>query len=108
MNRLILIAALLGLFGCATPQERMAKLARACQGYGFTQGTTEFAQCMQLEAAKRDAAADRAIQNSIMINQSLQPQQPVPAQQPYQGTRTFIQNGRTVVCTTTGTITNCI
>ena len=52
-------------------------------------------------AARRDA--DRAFENSLQMMQ--QSTKPVTNYQ--QGTQTYIINGKTTTCTTTGAITNC-
>lgn len=49
MKRLILVVL---LAGCATPYEVASS---RCQQYGFTQGTDNFAGCMQREIQQRQA-----------------------------------------------------
>jgi hypothetical protein len=41
--------------GCLSPEEIAAHDAANCTGYGFRQGTPEFAQCMRRERLARRA-----------------------------------------------------
>jgi hypothetical protein len=42
-----------GLVACASAEEQHQADANACQGYGFAQGTPEFANCMQQQQLAR-------------------------------------------------------
>jgi hypothetical protein len=50
----LLAAALLALSACMSPQEVRAMDEATCRGYGFHDGTTEFATCLQREQLARE------------------------------------------------------
>lgn len=50
----VLGAALLALAGCASPEEIRAMDEATCRGYGFHDGTTDFAACLQREQLARE------------------------------------------------------
>lgn len=54
-RRMLMVLGLvgLGLAACASPEELREADANACQGYGFTPGTPDFANCMQREEIAR-------------------------------------------------------
>lgn len=108
--RLIAMSLVLLLTGCATPEQiarqeqqrayqqqqqaaqYRASLAAQCSGFGFQQGTAEFANCMmQLHQAEqqRRAAIGAAIIGSGILNQPQpKPYQIPPMQIPRQPTQT--------------------
>ena len=53
LARLLLPAGLLLLAGCASAEDFRRADAAACTGYGFKQGTDQFAACLQREALAR-------------------------------------------------------
>ena len=60
--RYLIIASFGLLAACSTPQDVRSQLKSTCEGYGFSLGTTAFAQCMQSEAQARDARRARMSQ----------------------------------------------
>lgn len=119
------LIAVLVLMGCVSPQERarrtqaqaeelLSAIQAQCRGYGFSQGTDAFAGCVQSEIRALETRA---------TSRTAAPAPPgscfgycgpggsssgTPAASGYrQGTHTYFINGRTVTCTTTGTITDC-
>ncbi len=52
--RIVLLLAALSLAGCATDAEQDAA---ACNGYGFTPGTSDYGRCMMARDQQRRAAA---------------------------------------------------
>jgi hypothetical protein len=50
----LLGAALLALAGCMSPEELRAHDEASCRGYGFHEGTNDFAACLQREQLARD------------------------------------------------------
>lgn len=61
MKRAILLALLLG--GCdVTASQERATDANVCAGYGFRDGTAEFAQCRMSRDQQRQAAGMAAIE----------------------------------------------
>ena len=50
---ILLGSMLVGLAACVSPEELRSRDEAACQGYGFQQGTTDFANCMQRESLMR-------------------------------------------------------
>lgn len=54
---IVLAAAGLALAACASPEEQRQADAKACQSYGFTPGTTAFANCMQREQIARSQSS---------------------------------------------------
>ncbi len=109
----------LGLTGCAGMQAREDQQAQqvintiraVCNGYGYKEGTPQFASCAQAQAAAiyGTASAPPAAPGSCFgYCGPGGSSAPAPSASGYQqGTHTYIINGRTVMCTTTGTITNC-
>lgn len=87
MRIALLVVAGLALAGCVTPEERQAKIAATCQGYGFSDGTAEMAQCMQTETIALRQQQQQAAANAQRIAAQYQPQ--------------------TATCTTSGAFTNC-
>ena len=49
----VISLVLLVLSGCASPEELRARDEAVCAGYGFVQGTTDFARCLQQESLAR-------------------------------------------------------
>jgi hypothetical protein len=49
----VLSAALVSLGACVSPEEIRAQDMAVCAGYGFQQGTPDFANCMQRESLVR-------------------------------------------------------
>jgi hypothetical protein len=49
----LLVALLLGLAACISPEELRQQDEAACLGYGFQRGTTDFATCLQRESLAR-------------------------------------------------------
>jgi hypothetical protein len=76
----------IALSGCAA---RIMKASQdACSGYGFSTGTDSYAQCVQQEVARRDAAINQALirAGSAMQGAGAALQQPYQQQaQPYGG-----------------------
>jgi hypothetical protein len=55
VKRIILISSLVVLLpGCLSPQQIRQQQADTCTGYGFRAGTSQFAQCMMLQAQRAD------------------------------------------------------
>lgn len=56
MRTLLLVAGILVLTACATPQERAQKVVERygpyCEGLGYTKGTDPWRQCIQTELAR--------------------------------------------------------
>lgn len=84
----LLLVLLVFLGGCNTLNLRAERDHRECLGYGFSEGTPEYAQCRMLAAQSRRAAA--SAMGAALINS--QPQaQPRPV----------------VTCSTFGNMTTC-
>jgi hypothetical protein len=54
-------AALLGITGCASPEELRQQDEAACAGYGFQPGTPDFSACLQREALARSYGQQPAV-----------------------------------------------
>ncbi len=54
---MILALVSLGVAACTSPEEQHQADISACQGYGFTAGTTEFASCMQRQQLARSQSS---------------------------------------------------
>ena len=53
-RKLVVLSCIsLGLAACVSAEEQHHADANACQGYGLTPGTTEFANCMQRRQVAR-------------------------------------------------------
>jgi hypothetical protein len=50
---LLLLLAAFALAGCISPEELRQRDEAACLGYGFKQGTSDFAACLQRESLAR-------------------------------------------------------
>jgi hypothetical protein len=50
---LLLATSWIALTGCATEEELRKRDEAMCISYGFQQGTTEFASCLQRESVAR-------------------------------------------------------
>jgi hypothetical protein len=57
------------LAGCATPVDPMAEDKAACTAYGLNFGTPEFAQCMMMKDAQRNANR-AAVAGAVLSNPS--------------------------------------
>jgi uncharacterized membrane protein YgcG len=53
LNRALIISGCFALCACASAEQQHQADANACQGYGFAEGTPEFANCMQQEQIAR-------------------------------------------------------
>jgi hypothetical protein len=78
------VIAGLVLAGCASSQE---KAMSACDGYGFTRGTAEYASCIQTErlAEEQRRASLRAAGAAMLNSQPQRPQSPTQTQCIQQG-----------------------
>jgi hypothetical protein len=55
MTKYLLFGILIGsLLGCLSPQQIRQQQAETCAGYGFKVGTSQFAQCMMMQAQRAD------------------------------------------------------
>lgn len=98
----ILIVAI-ALSGCAEIQHQRIMADRAsCAAQGYEEGPY-FEECMN--RAQADRAARKAALSGLSSALLAQPRQYTLPAQP--ATHTYMQNGRMVTCTTTGTVTNC-
>lgn len=84
----ILIALPFLLMACSTQEQ----LTATCQGYGFTPGTTAFAECLQRETIAADERRQRAAQSLQQLGADLQ---------------TRSSTRRPVVCTQTFNTVTC-
>jgi hypothetical protein len=53
---LAMVFMLVGLTGCASPEEIRAGDEAACSGYGFQPNTPDFANCLQRQSLARQYA----------------------------------------------------
>lgn len=108
----ICVAACALLTGCMLDKDtRMVTHRNSCAGYGFTPGTPQFAQCMQMEENSWQARFDGAM-NQIQQNNYQQQQLNLQRQQLYQQQMQNMQNNSfRANCTSnrygTTTYTNC-
>lgn len=81
------LLVLLLLTGCATQEERMAKYASQCDGFGFVRGTESHSHCM-MEMQRRSQANAETMMG---IGGAM-------ATQPGRGSTICNQVGTTLVC----------
>ena len=53
---LLMLCATAALSGCMSAAEQTAEDRQTCAGYGFTEGSTEFANCMMVSDQRRKKA----------------------------------------------------
>jgi hypothetical protein len=75
MRKLIIAVLALSLGGCA--QQILQAAQQDCAAYGHPVGTPAYAQCVQSEVARRQAAVQRAFQQQPYQNTY----QPIPTRQ---------------------------
>ena len=71
---MVILAGLLALTGCgldaAVDRMNTTTDQRACNGFGFTPGTTAYAQCMQQQAGQRADENQRAM-NRMQLDEEI-------------------------------------
>lgn len=117
-NCVILLIANMGLIGCAgigagqeqVGQQQLNVIRGVCNGRGLQEGTPQYTNCV-FEVGTRLFGGPVPAQSTAPGScfGSCGPGGGAGSSMPgnLQGTQTYIINGRTVMCTTTGTITTC-
>ena len=85
--RLIVIIACVLLSGCA--EHLRQQYATKCASYGFTSGTTAYAQCMQIEDQRSDAALSNLAGSLQQLGQQMKPPPRINCTTNYIGTTAY-------------------
>ena len=60
--KLVLLSCIsIGVAACASPEQQRQADITACQGYGFAQGTPDFANCLQREQLSRNQGGNSSV-----------------------------------------------
>lgn len=112
-NSVILSIVLSGITGCAglnndNGQQQLDSMMSTCRAQGYSDGTEPFKKCMfsladAIYGSSRGTTTPPSCYNCFGVPSY----GPAPAPSYQQGTHTYLINGRTVTCTTTGSYTNC-